>query len=229
MGVPHTSISLLTVAEVFDSGYQRKPGLADERRPLRRRLFRESLIAVDWCLVRTLLQLSASAGSQRPLTRQLSASFIQQWFAQRPEDAVIIRDLAEHPPPAVTEAWVAAAFTEESQRHHDQQQLLATSDALIAELERADLIVLATPMYNYGLPSVLKAWFDQIIRVNKTFSFDRSRGDFPLEPTFEGKKLFILTSSGEFGFGPRGDPGNDEPPGTAYCDLLSFPGRHIPG
>ena len=59
-------------------------------------------------------------------------------------------------------------------------------------------------MYNYGMPSSLKAWFDQVIRINKTFSFDLARGDFPLEPILSGKTLVILTSSGEFGFDTGG-------------------------
>jgi FMN-dependent NADH-azoreductase len=55
-------------------------------------------------------------------------------------------------------------------------------------------------MYNYGMPAILKAWFDQILRVNKTFTFDLARGDFPIEPILSGKVLVLLTSSGEFGF-----------------------------
>lgn len=57
-------------------------------------------------------------------------------------------------------------------------------------------------MYNYGMPAALKAWFDQIIRVNKTFTFDLSPGDYPLEPVFRNKILIVLTSCGEFGFAP---------------------------
>jgi len=67
-------------------------------------------------------------------------------------------------------------------------------------LARADVIVIATPMYNYGMPAALKAWFDQVIRIDETFSFDLARGDWPLEPALSGKRLVVLTSSGEFGF-----------------------------
>ncbi len=59
-------------------------------------------------------------------------------------------------------------------------------------------------MYNYGMPATLKAWVDQVVRVNETFSFDLSRGDWPLEPILGGKTLVLLTSSGEFGFAPGG-------------------------
>ena len=55
-------------------------------------------------------------------------------------------------------------------------------------------------MYNYGIPAALKAWFDQVIRVNKTFTFDLVRGNSPLEPTLSGRALVLLSSCGEFGF-----------------------------
>lgn len=71
---------------------------------------------------------------------------------------------------------------------------------MIGEVTRSDVIVIATPMYNYGMPAALKAWFDQVIRVNETFSFDLARGDWPLEPVLSGKQLVVLASFGEFGF-----------------------------
>ena len=78
------------------------------------------------------------------------------------------------------------------------------SDTLIDEVVNADVILLAVPMYNYGMPSVLKAWFDKVIRVNKTFTFDLARGDEPLETILSGKQLVVLSSRGEFGFEPGG-------------------------
>ncbi len=59
-------------------------------------------------------------------------------------------------------------------------------------------------MYNYGMPSALKAWFDQVIRVGRTFSFDLARGDWPLEPLLSGKRMVVLSARGEFGFQPGG-------------------------
>jgi len=81
---------------------------------------------------------------------------------------------------------------------------LAWSDAAIDEVEAADVIVLGTPMYNYGMPSALKAWFDQVIRISRTFSFDLARGDWPIEPMLHGKRLVVVSSRGEFGFAPGG-------------------------
>ena len=75
---------------------------------------------------------------------------------------------------------------------------------LLAGEKRFDLIVLGTPMYNYGMPSTLKAWFDQVIRIGRTFSFDLKRGDWPIEPMLTGKRLVVLSARGEFGFAPGG-------------------------
>lgn len=152
----------------------------------------------------TILHIDASAQTERSISRKLSAKFIETWISERPSDTVIRRDLSVIPPGFVTGEWIAACFTPEEQRTPEMVSALKESDELISELESADIIVLGTPMYNYGMPAVLKAWVDRVIRIGKTFSFDLNRGDFPLEPILEGKTLVALTSRGEFGFAPGG-------------------------
>lgn len=152
----------------------------------------------------TILHIDASARVSRSLSRDLSGKFVEAWRARNPGDIVIRRDVGANPPPAITEQWIAAVFTPPELLTEDQRQLVALSDTLIAELEPADIIVLGTPMYNYGMPTALKGWVDQIVRINKTFTFDLARGDFPLEPMLSGKTLVLLTSCGEFGFEPDG-------------------------
>lgn len=152
----------------------------------------------------TLLHLDASARTSRSLSRRLSRAFVETWLADRPSDRVIRRDLAGDPPPHVTEEWIAACFTPERERTPEMRAVLSWSDRAIGELEAADVIVLGTPMYNYGMPSALKAWLDQVIRIGRTFSFDLGRGDWPIEPALSGKRLFVLSARGEFGFGPEG-------------------------
>ena len=153
----------------------------------------------------TLLRIDASARGARSLSRRMTQTFVETWLRSRPRDGVIDRDLAADPPGLITEAWIASAFTDPADRTLEQAKLLAPSDRLIEELERADVIVLGTPMYNYGMPAALKAWFDQVIRIGRTFSFDLARGDWPLEPILRGKCLVVLSSRGEFGFGPGGE------------------------
>ena len=74
----------------------------------------------------------------------------------------------------------------------EQQAVLSESEQLIAEVVQADIIVISSPMYNYGMPAVLKAWFDQLIRIGKTFSFDLNRGDNPLKPILKGKQVVLV-------------------------------------
>lgn len=138
------------------------------------------------------------------ISKAIAASFIDSWLATNKEDKVIHRDVGISPPDFISQSWVEAAFTPDDKRSPAQHALLSTSDTLIDELEQADIIVMSSPMYNYGMPAQLKAWFDQVVRVNKTFTFDLSRGDFPLEPIMSGKTLVLTTSSGEFGFSVGG-------------------------
>ncbi len=152
----------------------------------------------------TLLRIDASARRTRSLTRMMSDHFLQTWHHSNTDVEIIQRDVGLHPPAPISESWIDAAFTSIDQRTSEQAAQLETSDELIDEIERSNIILIATPMYNYGLPASLKAWVDQIVRIGKTFTFDLSRGDRPLEPIFSGKTLVLLTASGEFGFGPGG-------------------------
>ncbi|WP_010485575.1 FMN-dependent NADH-azoreductase [Pseudomonas sp. S9] len=152
----------------------------------------------------TLLHIDASVRSERSLSRKLSQAFVDVWVAHDDNAQVIVRDIGRNPPPFITEDWIAAVFTPEAHMTTEKREALSVSDELIDELNRADVIVIGTPMYNYGMPAQLKSWFDNVIRIGKTFSFDLGRGDYPLEPIMTGKKLVILSSRGEFGFGPGG-------------------------
>lgn len=152
----------------------------------------------------TLLRIDASARSARSLSRSLADQFFAAWTEKCPRSRIIHRDVGRMPPPAISEDWIAAAFTPEAERADEQHNTLTLSDQLIDELTSANILVIGTPMYNYGLPAALKAWVDQVVRVNRTFTFDLARGDRPLEPVLSGKTLVLLTSTGEFGFGPGG-------------------------
>jgi FMN-dependent NADH-azoreductase len=134
------------------------------------------------------------------ISKTLAAHFIDKWLTLNNEHKVIYRDLGINPPGFISQDWIAAVFTPDDKKTDEQKSLLILSDTLIAEVDQAEIIVISSPMYNYGMPAVLKAWFDQVVRINKTFSFDLARGDFPLEPIMSGKKLILITSSGEFGF-----------------------------
>ncbi|NEO95373.1 MAG: FMN-dependent NADH-azoreductase [Moorea sp. SIO3G5] len=180
--------------------------------------------------MKTLLHIDASARTNRSLSRELSARFIKEWKTKRPNDCIIRRDVGIKPPPATTEAWIDAAFTDEANRSYEQRQELKLSDLLINELVQSDIIVIGTPMYNYGMPVSLKAWIDQVIRVNKTFSFDLSRGEHPIKAIQSGKTLVILSASGEGGFLSEQQNANDNylHPHIIKCfELLGVENHHI--
>ncbi|MCU4582164.1 NAD(P)H-dependent oxidoreductase [Acinetobacter gyllenbergii] len=159
----------------------------------------------------TLLHIDASVRAafnpnphHNSISKNIAKHFINALQKQYTIDEYIYRDVGMNPPAFISQDWIGAVFTPEEKRTTEQNEILALSDQLIAEVAAADLIVISSPMYNYGMPAQLKAWFDQIIRIHKTFDFDLARGDFPLQPLLSGKRLVIITSSGEFGFDADG-------------------------
>lgn len=135
----------------------------------------------------TVLHIDSSARTENSVTRSLSAEIT----GRLAPDTVIRRDLAT-PLPLLDEAWVGANFTPADQRSDEQKALLAQSDALIAELKQADTIVIGTPIYNFSVPSTLKAWIDLVARVGVTFNYTET-GPVGL---LEGKRAIIAVASG---------------------------------
>jgi len=94
--------------------------------------------------------------------------------------------------PPVSAEWVGAVYTPEAARTPQQKELLSLSDSLVAELERADEYVIGVPMHNFGVPSALKLWIDQIARVGKTFSY----ADGIPKGLLTGKKATFIIATG---------------------------------
>ena len=161
----------------------------------------------------TLLQIDASARSGRSGTdphgshsRRLTDRFVRQWLAAQPDSEVVYRDVGQQPPAPVSAEWIHAAFTPEAQREPWMHEALRQSDELVDELMRADVIVAGVPMYNFGPPAQFKAYIDNIVRVGRTFGFDRSRAGDPYWPLLadSGKRLIILSSRGDYGYDAGG-------------------------
>jgi FMN-dependent NADH-azoreductase len=140
-----------------------------------------------------LLHLDSSPLYGRSVSRELTGAFVAQWKSFHPDGTVIDRDLNATPIPPIDAAWVGAVFTPEEQRTPEQRQLLSLSDSLVAELERADEYVIGVPMHNFGVPSVLKLWIDQIARVGKTFSYVDGK---PKGLIIGKKATFIIATGG---------------------------------
>ena len=161
----------------------------------------------------TLLHIDASARSGRSGTdphgshsRRLTDRFVRQWLAVQPDSEVLYRDVGQQPPAPVSAEWIHAAFTPAAQREPWMHEVLYQSDELVDELMRADVIVAGVPMYNFGPPAQFKAYIDNIVRVGRTFGFDRSRAGDPYWPLLadSGKRLIILSSRGDYGYDAGG-------------------------
>tara|TARA_R110000824_G_scaffold11746_7_gene51450 strand:- start:615 stop:1196 length:582 start_codon:yes stop_codon:yes gene_type:complete len=136
---------------------------------------------------KNILRVDASARKAGSSSRALTDAVI----ARLAPDNIVTRDLTEVLP-FVTEDWVGANFTDESERTEAQKAELALSDSLVDELFAADTLVIGTPIYNFAVPAALKAWIDQIARARKTFHYTANGP----EGLLSGKKAYVLIASG---------------------------------
>ena len=139
----------------------------------------------------TILEISASGRSGDSVSRQLSGDLVTALEARFGDATVVRRDLNDGIG-FVDEAWIAANLTPDDERTPSQRERLDESDRLIAELEAADVIVIGTPMYNFGIPATLKAWVDQVARARITFRYTEN-GPVGL---LEGKKAYVVLATG---------------------------------
>jgi FMN-dependent NADH-azoreductase len=165
--------------------------------------------------MKTLLKLDSSIFGKNGASSRLTEAFVARWLAAHPGARVIERDLAADPVPHLTAEAFAGFSAKPGERSPAQQAAVEVSDALIEELRRADVLVLGLPMYNFGVPSTLKAYFDHIGRAGETFRYTRSGP----EGLLTGKQAFVFAARGGV---YAGLPGDTE---TSYVrQFLSFLG-----
>jgi FMN-dependent NADH-azoreductase len=140
----------------------------------------------------TLLQINASIHAEQGQSSQLATRFVQAYATAHPQSRIVLRDLAGDTVPHLSAERFAAFLSKPQERSAAQSDVVAYSDALIAELKRADIIVLGLPMYNFGVPSQLKAYFDHIARAGETFRYT-ANGPVGL---LQGKKAYIFAARG---------------------------------
>jgi FMN-dependent NADH-azoreductase len=121
--------------------------------------------------VKTLLQIQSSLDGQAGVSATLAAEYASAWRARVPHGRIVVRDLVAEPLPHLTAERFRAFITRAEVRTPAQRAVVAESDRLIAEMRAADEIVLALPMYNFGIPSQLKSWFDHVARAGVTFRY----------------------------------------------------------
>ncbi len=150
---------------------------------------------------KTLLQVNTSLFSGAGQSTRLADEFVAGWKQRNPGATVIVRDFAKEPVPHLTAERFQAFLIKPEDRTAHQRAEAGVSDALIAEFKRADVIVLAVPMYNFDVPSTLKAYFDHIGRAGETFRYTE-KGPVGL---LTGKKVYVFATRGGFYAGTTAD------------------------
>ncbi|MBE0588868.1 MAG: NAD(P)H-dependent oxidoreductase, partial [Hydrogenophaga sp.] len=139
-----------------------------------------------------ILQINASARREGANSTKVANSVVERLKAAHPTATFTLRDLAVTPHPVLDEAALGALFTPAEQRTPEQAARVALDDALIAEIQAHDTIVLGVPMYNFGVPVQLKAWIDAIARAGTTFRYTASGP----EGLLQGKTVYVALARG---------------------------------
>jgi FMN-dependent NADH-azoreductase len=139
-----------------------------------------------------ILQINSSVRGTHSESSRVANAVVARLAAANPGATVTVRDLGANPHPVLDEAALGALFTPADQRTAEQAARVALDDALIAEAQAADVIVLGAPMYNFGMPIQLKAWFDAIARAGVTFRYTANGP----EGLLKDKKVVVAAARG---------------------------------
>ena len=152
-----------------------------------------------------ILQINASARNEGANSTRVANAVVDRLREANPDSVLKVRDLAKDPVPALDDAALGALFTPAEKRTREQAASVAARDALIAEVQAADALVLGVPMYNLGNPVQLKGWIDAIARAGVTFRYTSSGP----EGLLKGKTAYVaLARGGRY----RGTPGDAQTP-----------------
>lgn len=163
-----------------------------------------------------LIVTSSAQGSQSVSTR-IAEEYAQALNEAHPGVEIVRRDVGAHPIPHLTAETVAGIRgVAESEA---EQRTLALSDALVAELQAAELIVIAAPMYNFGMSSTLKTWFDHVLRARVTFRYTENGP----EGLLKGRKAVVIESrAGLYSEGPGAAMDSQEPHIRTLLGFMGF-------
>lgn len=139
-----------------------------------------------------ILQINSSARREGSYSTRLATTVVERLLAQQPDAKVQIRDLGRTPHPMLDEITLHALFTPVEQRTATQAERVALDDTLITEVQKADILVLGVPMYNFSVPAQLKNWIDAISRAGVTFRYT----ELGPEGLLKGKKAVVVQARG---------------------------------
>jgi FMN-dependent NADH-azoreductase len=142
--------------------------------------------------MKTILQLNTSLNGATALSTTLADRFVQTLAGGEPAHRIVVRDLAAQPLPHLSAERFAAFTTPAAQRTATQAGIVAESDALVAELAGADVVVIGLPMYNFGVPSTLKSYFDHVARAGVTFRYTENGP----QGLLQGKRAYVIATRG---------------------------------
>ncbi|HLI99848.1 MAG TPA: NAD(P)H-dependent oxidoreductase [Bradyrhizobium sp.] len=145
----------------------------------------------------SLLRLDASSRRDGSHSRALADVFEAAWVTRFPGATVTRRDLVANPIAHIHETTIAGFYTPVDKLDDKLKGAVALSDELIAEVNTADTILIATPMYNFSVPSALKSWIDQIVRINRTFSYDGTN----FTGLVKARRVIVVAAFGAGGYG----------------------------
>lgn len=166
--------------------------------------------------MKTLLQINTSLFSAGGQSTQLANDFVQNWQNSHADARVVIRDLAAEPVPHLNASRLTAFMTPAEQRSAEQQDIVAYSDVLIAELQAADVMVIGLPLYNFGIPSSLQAYFDHLARAGITFKYTAT-GPVGF---LQGKRVLVFATRGGKYAGTSNDSATTQV--RAFLNLLGM-------
>ncbi len=179
--------------------------------------------------MKNILFVISSPSGWRSQSHQFASHVVDDLKIRHPGATVTVRDVARNPLPHIDEAFVTGRLLPAGERSPAQARSLALSDALIAELEAADAVVLAVPMHNFGIPSSLKAWIDHVARPGRTFSYS-AKGP---EGLLKGKKaVLVLARGGVYSRGPLQQMDFQEPylrSVLAFIGITNVHAVHVEG
>ncbi len=140
----------------------------------------------------SMLLINASPNPESSVTRDMTAHFSKLWLQANPGSEISSRDVGLNPPPHLDQGTIGAYYTPHDARTDDQKDQLELSDTIVEEVMDADVIVIGSPMHNFGISSGLKTWIDHLARVGVTFSYTENGPQGHLS----GRKVYVLTARG---------------------------------
>ena len=142
--------------------------------------------------MKNILRIDSSLFSEKGVSNALMDHLVEKLKDKYKLNQLVTRDLVEDAIPHLDATWIQALMMDEDTRTNEQKEKVAYSDGIIEEVEQADILVLALPMYNFSVPSVVKAWFDHLARAGRTFKYT----DAGPEGLLTGKKTYLVTTRG---------------------------------